>query len=409
MNYTNFPRQLIYRDRIDINEFSIDRAKTLNHLMYEKILTSKIMKMKDTEQIVPRMFNNAYYITILILMEKHPEIYLNRYLQIACNDNIDNEDSRYVKTATMAMVYNYLCHLDEKYRSKDSYFVQALFSSIFNDDASNEFLVTTEKLLQTRLRQSDFKQCSLSDIVHNEDETIILQGLDYVVSRIRSCKKEVAHEYYDTLIERLQGINIPGAEKGIKILKDDKEHNNYAFKVKEWVDEETGEFHFEPIEDGDTEITDLFDDMKEVYPCAHTETEFHHDNNHVESEIEKLKKELDKVKEEKEHFEEELREYMERNQNRRGINKHLVAVLGRKLAPKLGIDVKNKKDLAPVLSQLFGWGERKLGQEMSQPIKNEDELALANIFGSLSPELAKYIYPHWEEKSTSNSESPQTV
>ena len=282
MNYTNLPRQLIYRDRIDINEFSIDRAKTLNHLMYEKILTSKIMKMKDTEQIVPRMFNNAYYITILILMEKHPEIYLNRYLQIACNDNIDNEDSRYVKTATMAMVYNYLCHLDEKYRSKDSYFVQALFSSIFNDDASNEFLVTTEKLLQTRLRQSDFKQCSLSDIVNNEDETIILQGLDYVVSRIRSCKKEVAHEYYDTLIERLQGINIPGAEKGIKILKDDKEHNNYAFKVKEWVDEETGEFHFEPIEDGDTEITDLFDDMKEVYPCVSIPT--HHVDGQSEEE-----------------------------------------------------------------------------------------------------------------------------
>lgn len=409
MNYTNFPRQLIYRDRIDINEFSIDRAKTLNHLMYEKILTSKIMKMKDTEQIVPRMFNNAYYITILILMEKHPEIYLNRYLQIACNDNIDNEDSRYVKTATMAMVYNYLCHLDEKYRSKDSYFVQALFSSIFNDDASNEFLVTTEKLLQTRLRQSDFNQCSLSDIVHNEDGTIILQGLDYVVSRIRSCKKEVAHEYYDTLIERLQGINIPGAEKGIKILKDDKEHNNYAFKVKEWVDEETGEFYFEPIEDDDTEITDLFDDMKEVYPSAHTETEFHHDNNHVESEIEKLKKELDKVKEEKEHLEEELGEYMERNQNRRGINKHLVAVLGRKLAPKLGINVKNKKDLAPVLSQLFGWGKRQLEQEMFTLIKEEDELELANILGSLSPELAKYIYPHWEENSTSNSESPQTV
>ncbi len=47
MNYTNFPRQLIYRDRIDINEFSIDRAKTLNHLMYEKRLPYKGKKRSN--------------------------------------------------------------------------------------------------------------------------------------------------------------------------------------------------------------------------------------------------------------------------------------------------------------------------------------------------------------------------
>lgn len=103
-------------------------------------------------------------------------------------------------------------------------------------------------------------------------------------------------------------------------------------------------------------------------------------------------------------LEEELESYKEK---KKGIDQHLTAVLGLKFVEILGINYDNKKQLAPVLSQLFGWGKRKLEQELCTVIREEDELKLANIFGELSPELAKKIYPKWEGKSSENIKSQE--
>lgn len=108
-----------------------------------------------------------------------------------------------------------------------------------------------------------------------------------------------------------------------------------------------------------------------------------------------------------ENLKEELAAYKERNQNRRGINQLQTAYLGMKLAPKLGINVTDKKALAPALSKLFGWGERKLEQEMSKYLSEEKELELADIFGQLSPELAKYICAKWEGTPSGNRGTPK--
>ncbi len=125
-------------------------------------------------------------------------------------------------------------------------------------------------------------------------------------------------------------------------------------------------------------------------------------------ETERLQEELANVIAERDKLADELNAYMERNQNRRGINRLLTAHLGIKLAPKLGIKFTNKKDLAPMLSKLFGWGRNSLEKQMSQLISNEEELELADIFGELSPELAKYICKNWEGTPSQKDEAPQT-
>ena len=146
---------------------------------------------------------------------------------------------------------------------------------------------------------------------------------------------------------------------------------------------------------------------KKVVATTKTEedkTETDNKNN----ETEQLREELTKVIAERDKLADELKAYMERNQNRRGINRLKTAHLGIKLAPKLGIEFTNKKALAPMLSKLFGWGQNSLEKQMSQFFSKEEELELANIFGELSPELAKYICADWEGTPPQEDEAPQT-
>lgn len=128
----------------------------------------------------------------------------------------------------------------------------------------------------------------------------------------------------------------------------------------------------------------------------------------TEDETKQLQEEMAKIIAERDKLADELKAYMERNQNRRGINRLKTAHLGIKLAPKLGIEFTNKKDLAPMLSKLFGWGQNSLEKQMSHYLSKEEELELANIFGELSPELAKYICADWENTQSQEGEAPQT-
>ena len=115
------------------------------------------------------------------------------------------------------------------------------------------------------------------------------------------------------------------------------------------------------------------------------------------SATEALEEKLQASEMQRQQLEAELAAYKERTQNRAGINSHLTALLGLRLAPLLNIEVHNKKQLAPVLSKLFGWGKRKLEQELCSYFRDEDELALADIMGAVSPELARKIYPKWKQ------------
>ena len=117
----------------------------------------------------------------------------------------------------------------------------------------------------------------------------------------------------------------------------------------------------------------------------------------AEQATETLEEKLQASEMQRQQLEAELAAYKERTQNRAGINSHLTALLGLRLAPLLNIEVHNKKHLAPVLSKLFGWGKRKLEQELCSYFRDEDEQALADIIGAVSPELARKMYPKWKQ------------
>lgn len=80
-----------------------------------------------------------------------------------------------------------------------------------------------------------------------------------------------------------------------------------------------------------------------------------------------------------------------------GLTREQWVIFGKFLAEKLDLKYTNKKQLAPILHALSGWGEKSLSNLMSAYLKEEDEKYVASIFGSLSPGIAKEIYKNWDE------------
>ena len=94
---------------------------------------------------------------------------------------------------------------------------------------------------------------------------------------------------------------------------------------------------------------------------------------------------------------EDLREQVEKIRSQEkgisfGINQAQAALFGLSLANAFGFNCKNKKkQLAPVLHKLFGWGEVKIARCLSEPCSKEERDELANLFKDLSPLLYKTI------------------
>ena len=132
-------------------------------------------------------------------------------------------------------------------------------------------------------------------------------------------------------------------------------------------------------------------------------------NEHIaklEAELGEARKTIKSLQEEAERWKDELAAYKERQQNRAGINRLQTAHFGLIVAPMLGINVTNKKDLAPMLSKLFGWGQRSMEQQLCNYISKEDEMEVAKAFSDLSPELAAKFCSAFQGTPEEDTEAP---
>lgn len=395
-------RPLIWQERMNLEDFFIDEPRTLDSIMFDRIQKSMICDLEGAAQYVLDIFNNAYYITTLILMEKRPVLYLISYINISLSAGSGNNTyQRYFSAMTMAMVYNYLRASDEKYLDDTHALMKRIWDyhkEHYHDDqwdSKARFLFYNNVLPSSEIEKHKIHDLFVPRRVFNvicyEDAETIMQGqgLNYVIDSIISLRKtEEAIFCFDELIKKLERSNILEKDKFVREVEDIKKEFRC---IREEPPIRRGK-HGNLIEQPETE------GIQEKAPCSQ--------EDELVTEIRDLQSELKKVQEEKQAAETALNEYMERNQNRRGINGHLVALLGLKLAPKLGISFSNKKQLAPVLSNLFGWGRRKLEQELSSFFSNDDDLALAQIFAELSPELAKFICPKWQGTLPSETKAP---
>ena len=419
MDYTTIPRKLIYKDRDDIDEFNVDCEGGLEYQFFENLLDRSFLKNReDTPYLTLRIFNNAYYICALIYRENHPRQYLAKYLRKA----VDGHDKNilwenHVMPTTMALVYSLLL-ADGIYKKTDK-FIMDIWDN-FSDwdtkgasEGKEDFykqLLDGFKLLPDN--EDRFEPRNIISAVTDDDVSVydVAEGIDYVLGEI-GCLDE----------DLIRGT-LPWVRKKLNQLDDSSINDvriayilEYPISRLKWayfnsgLKWENGTPHqSEIVFDGSINNASLPQELNDekIDDDIWSTKKFEAELDRYERSIKNLLTEVEKWKADAERCKGELEAYKERAQNRAGINRLQTAHLGMKLAPKLGINVSNKKDLAPVLSKLFGWGQRSLEQQMCKLLPDEEEMELANIFGDLSPALAKEICKKWEGTPTEESEAP---
>ena len=71
-DYTSVPKQILYYDRRHLDDFRVEDKKSLNYYI-EKRLFEGFSTLPNYEEFATSLFNCAYYILTVALLEKHPE------------------------------------------------------------------------------------------------------------------------------------------------------------------------------------------------------------------------------------------------------------------------------------------------------------------------------------------------
>lgn len=106
MDYTEFPRELMYKEKASLKDFGVNNEMTIEHRFYEGLLKRPSIKdcLKKRETIL-RIFNNAYYLCTLILMDEDPRLSIDSYRKKAENSERTIDWVNHFAPMTMALVY----------------------------------------------------------------------------------------------------------------------------------------------------------------------------------------------------------------------------------------------------------------------------------------------------------------
>lgn len=196
MDYTKQKlRPLIYQDRSSIDEFDVADPESLDALMLEQIEYSIIVELDGAPDFILDIFNNAYYITTLILMEKHPLHYFRSYLNIAEHAGYMNEKNthhRYFESMTMAMVWNLLCACKpDTYtpHKRDNLFQERIWDYHYNNYSDTEWDGKARFLFFNNVLNADqLQKC------HVDEQKVIPLHSPEELESIVSGKKELPEE-----------------------------------------------------------------------------------------------------------------------------------------------------------------------------------------------------------------------
>jgi hypothetical protein len=132
MNYNSFPREWVFRDRKFIDEFVV-KGQTLNAQLFNHMQGLPMFRDEmDAEACMLQCFNNAYYISILILKDDFPQLSIAKYSSIAYGQR-----KWKFQTDVHALTLGIVCNL-LKYSTFHSFsatnYIQQSFSDVINND-----------------------------------------------------------------------------------------------------------------------------------------------------------------------------------------------------------------------------------------------------------------------------------
>lgn len=365
-DYTIVPRELIYCDRHHLDDFGVDESSSLNYMIHERIY-DRFSQFTNYEEFVCELFNLAYYICTMALAEMHPERRFGTFSYVTAHAMRGNFDY-------MAVVYSIVL-LQIRQHKWD-------FQSLGMNRLAEEF--------EKELKRSD------EDVYKNVYRSVV-DGIErYIMRGYGSLKIPPASDF------RLREITPEVLSDTCKVFKWDEYFNDDKNRVQYFIDaigvtdkekstirdfiRETLHLNVGDVDENVPEIQPQKSELEDTMARVDTLVK---ENQHQKSLIKELENKYENLEEVKEQLE------MVRKREKGislGINQGQAALLGLSLANVMGFNYTNKKHLAPLLHNLFGWGEAKLAKCLSSaPCEREDRDKLANMFKDLCPLLHKTI------------------
>lgn len=111
MDLTQIPKELIYMDRRNLDDFSISRNDSVNNKLYSLIKNEIcIYERNNCDQLLLQLFNNAYYLTTMILMDHNLDNHIiNLYIsKVFIGKKYSEDFIEIYKKIVCAMVCIYL-------------------------------------------------------------------------------------------------------------------------------------------------------------------------------------------------------------------------------------------------------------------------------------------------------------
>lgn len=403
MDFTKLPRQLIYRTRKSLEEFTTNNE--MNEYLVDNMLEIYYLQSPNFKERATVCLNTAYYICTLIGVDEHPEWSLPKYFDIALGGQKDDTVGQAI---SLSLVKVYMLHFSTEWNNKHKKLVDRLDGFLgshwiqhgdpFLNDYSykdafrhlNSFDVATSPFSPTEfaLRTIDqetieemqiahfswtqftdyYKFDIMQDIVFrvgkSEDEmTLLVNSFRYDAERFYS----QGNPYYESVCNRLLEI------------KQEIYLHYHAEDNQALIDAEIEELQYQ----GD------------VRPLQARIAELEAQLNAQEQNLsDKGKQEPTELEKEQEQEIARLKNDLEAFKTQNGktrMTASQAAIFLLTVCHNLGKLPNDKKKLTPILEQGWNFTEttasRALGAKPSQKVADET----ASIFESVSPKLARLI------------------
>lgn len=395
MNYTEVKRYLVYKDKLDIDEFNISDPKSMDGVLFNFLEHSWIAGLADAPKLICSIFDTAHYIVTLIHLEAHPLLHIASYLDKA--DHVGADGPHFVHThhlelraATMGLVCNYLRVLSPEHLDVKAFLravhdqIEGLEPSIgarlsvhmvgaFKEPYDIFYEITHLPDIQSRtLLREDFRPRPIEEALKESNYEDIYDNIEYITERINELSKGRQKRAVNILInttqmtgeDALQGA-MPEAAKHVRETMQDI---FYAFGYKHVPQEQIGS----P------------DKQKWKKDKAKEDTADANKGSLIEdqaAEIARMKANIERLQ-----LDLEGKQKVDKN-----MPAHQAAILITALCRELKQMPNNREDLAPVLQYMWGFTKSTAEKALRRAFTPEEAKEVATHFNSITPKIARLI------------------
>ena len=389
VDYTKVSRMEVYHDRHSIDDFQIDTEGSIEKVMLEVIYKEKFFyDLPGAEKYILDIFNTAHYITTMILADPRPLLHFRFYVdtaeKIGAAPGADqNTYGRFFSSMALAMVVNYLRICDAQYCEEDNQLIKNMY--LWHNDHFDESqwdgqarllffnnIQTNDVIEKARQYMSYDDFLPITSIANFERQVQALPNvkgdIDSKASHIHCIKEE------------------RDGTKTFSFYRDKPEDNN----EKEWDKEMISSFFNEdgiPRQTTKEEWDELFGEGNWDKHFGNKPTSDPIPTTTIESNDTLLQQ----LAEAQKTIEDQNEEIENLNHKDGKISSKEAAILTITACYHGGGLPKNRENLHPIITSLFGIGETLAKRRLREGIKEKDAEKLAKLFDETTPKIARLI------------------